>query len=37
MLYEVITPLAMLYKERDYSVITQNAKATNISSVKLLV
>ncbi len=29
-------PLAMLYKERDYSVITQNAKATNISSVKLL-
>ncbi len=29
-------PLAMLYKERDYSVITQDAKTTNISSVKLL-
>lgn len=29
-------PLAMLYKERDYSVITQNAQATNIRSVKLL-
>lgn len=29
-------PLAMLYKERDYSVITQNAQATNIMSIKLL-
>lgn len=29
-------PLAMLYKERDYSVVTQNAKATNILSIKLL-
>ena len=29
-------PLAMLYKERDYSVVTQNAKNTNIKSVKLL-
>lgn len=29
-------PLAMLYKERDYSVITQNAKATNIMSIKIL-
>lgn len=29
-------PLAMLYKERDYSVVTQNAKSTNIKSVKLL-
>ena len=29
-------PLAMLYKERDYSVVTQNAKATNIKSVKIL-
>ncbi len=29
-------PLAMLYKERDYSVITQNAQTTNIKSVKLL-
>ncbi|MCM1320479.1 MAG: ribose-phosphate diphosphokinase [Bacteroides sp.] len=29
-------PLAMLYKERDYSVVTQNAKDTNIKSVKLL-
>jgi len=29
-------PLAMLYKERDYSVVTQDAKATNIKSVKLL-
>ena len=29
-------PLAMLYKERDYSVITQNAKSTNIKSIKLL-
>ena len=30
------TPLAMIYKERDYSVVTQDAKATNIKSVKLL-
>ncbi|NLM01647.1 MAG: ribose-phosphate diphosphokinase [Treponema sp.] len=29
-------PLAMIYKERDYSVITQNAKDTNIKAVKLL-
>jgi ribose-phosphate pyrophosphokinase len=29
-------PLAMLYKERDYSVITQDAKATNIKTVKIL-
>lgn len=29
-------PLAMIYKERDYSVVTQNAKDTNIKSVKLL-
>jgi ribose-phosphate pyrophosphokinase len=29
-------PLAMLYKERDYSVVTQDAKATNIRSVKIL-
>lgn len=29
-------PLAMLYKERDYSIITQNAKSTNILSIKLL-
>jgi len=29
-------PLAMLYKERDYSVVTQDAKSTNILSVKLL-
>lgn len=29
-------PLAMLYKERDYSLVTQNAKDTNIKSVKLL-
>ncbi len=29
-------PLAMIYKERDYSVVTQDAKDTNIKSVKLL-
>ncbi len=29
-------PLAMIYKERDYSVVTQNAKNTNIKSIKLL-
>ncbi len=29
-------PLAMIYKERDYSLVTQNAKDTNIKSVKLL-
>ncbi|MDE5897691.1 MAG: ribose-phosphate diphosphokinase [Treponemataceae bacterium] len=29
-------PLAMIYKERDYSVVTQNAKDTNIKSIKLL-
>lgn len=30
------TPLAMIYKERDYSMVTQNAKDTNIKSIKLL-
>ena len=29
-------PLAMIYKERDYSIVTQNAKDTNIKSIKLL-
>ncbi len=29
-------PLAMIYKERDYSIVTQNANETNIKSVKLL-
>ncbi len=29
-------PLAMIYKERDYSIVTQDAKSTNIKSVKLL-
>lgn len=29
-------PLAMIYKERDYSIVTQNATNTNIKSVKLL-
>ena len=29
-------PLAMIYKERDYSVVTQNAKQSNIISIKLL-
>ena len=29
-------PLAMIYKERDYSVVTQNAKDTNIKSINLL-
>ncbi len=29
-------PLAMIYKERDYSVVTQDAKNTNIKSIKLL-
>ena len=29
-------PLAMIYKERDYSGVTQNAKDTNIESVKRL-
>ena len=29
-------PLAMIYKERDYSVVTQDAKHTNIKSIKLL-
>lgn len=29
-------PLAMIYKERDYSIVTQNAKSTNIKAVKLL-
>lgn len=29
-------PLAMIYKERDYSVVTQNARDSNIKAVKLL-
>ncbi|MEL3906458.1 MAG: ribose-phosphate diphosphokinase [Treponema sp.] len=29
-------PLAMIYKERDYSVVTQNAKQSNITSINLL-
>ena len=29
-------PLAMIYKERDYSVVTQNAKQTNIVNINLL-
>lgn len=29
-------PLAVIYKERDYSIVTQNAKNTNIKSIKLL-
>lgn len=29
-------PLAMIYKERDYSIVTQNAKQSNIVSIKLL-
>ena len=29
-------PLAMIYKERDYSVVTQDAKNSNIKSIKLL-
>ena len=29
-------PLAMIYKERDYSVVTQNAKQSNIVSINLL-
>ncbi len=29
-------PLALIYKERDYSVVTQNARETNIKAVKLL-
>ena len=29
-------PLAMIYKERDYSIVTQDANNTNIKSVKLL-
>ncbi|MBQ9239093.1 MAG: ribose-phosphate diphosphokinase [Treponema sp.] len=29
-------PLAMIYKERDYSIVTQNAKQTNIKAIKLL-
>jgi len=29
-------PLALLYKERDYSKLTQNAQETNITSTKLL-
>lgn len=28
--------LAMIYKERDYSIVTQDAKNTNIKSIKLL-
>ncbi|PIE97432.1 MAG: phosphoribosylpyrophosphate synthetase [Treponema sp.] len=29
-------PLAMIYKERDYSIVTQSAKDSNITSIKLL-
>jgi ribose-phosphate pyrophosphokinase len=29
-------PLAMIYKERDYSVVTQDAKDSNITAIKLL-
>ena len=29
-------PLAMIYKERDYSIVTQDAHDTNIKSIKLL-
>ena len=29
-------PLAMLYKERDYSIVTKSAKQTNIKSINLL-
>jgi len=29
-------PLALIYKERDYSIVTQNAHETNIKAVKLL-
>jgi ribose-phosphate pyrophosphokinase len=29
-------PLAMIYKERDYSIVTQDARSTNIKSIKLL-
>lgn len=29
-------PLAMIYKERDYSVVTQDANTTNIKAIKLL-
>lgn len=29
-------PLAMIYKERDYSIVTQDAHSTNIKSIKLL-
>jgi ribose-phosphate pyrophosphokinase len=29
-------PLAMIYKERDYSIVTQDAKNSNIKSIKLL-
>ncbi|WP_318662264.1 ribose-phosphate diphosphokinase [Treponema sp.] len=29
-------PLAMIYKERDYSIVTQDANSTNIKAIKLL-
>lgn len=29
-------PLAMIYKERDYSIVTQDANTTNIKAIKLL-
>lgn len=29
-------PLAMIYKERDYSIVTQDAHSTNIKAIKLL-
>ena len=30
-------PLAMIYKERDYSIVTQDAHSTNIKSVKAMI
>ena len=33
---ELKKPLAMLYKERDYSKVSENSKNSNISSIKLL-
>ena len=29
-------PLAMIYKERDYSIVSQNGRSSNIKSIKLL-
>lgn len=33
---ELAKPLAMLYKERDYSKVSENSEKSNISSIKLL-